>query len=62
MAKKPAAPVAAPSKPQNTVSRTRRNTLERKCLSKSAKRMFRGSSPSLFRAVVMAEQIERRRT
>lgn len=30
-------------------TRTRRNTLERRCLSKSFKRLFRGSPKSIFK-------------
>jgi hypothetical protein len=30
-------------------SRTRRNTLERRCLSKSFKRLFKGSPKSIFK-------------
>ncbi len=37
------------------VSRNRRNTLERKCLPKSLKRLFRGSSRSTFK---MLEKIK----
>ncbi len=37
------------------VTRTRRNTLERKCLPKSLKRMFRGSTRTTFK---MLEKIK----
>ena len=37
-------------------NRTRRNTLERRCLSKSFKRMFAGSSKGIFK---MLEKVKR---
>ena len=37
-------------------TRTRRNTLERRCLSKSFKRMFNGSTRSMFR---MLEKVKK---
>lgn len=38
------------------ISRNRRNTLERRCLPKSLKRMFKGSSRTIFK---MLEKVKR---
>ncbi|MGN1035120.1 MAG: hypothetical protein ACI4PS_01605 [Rhodocyclaceae bacterium] len=37
------------------ITRTRRSTLERRCLSKSAKRLFKKSGKAMFKAVYLAE-------
>lgn len=55
MSKKPAAPAPAASK-QNTITRHRRSTLTRLCLSKSMKRLFKDSSTPMFKAVLEAER------
>ena len=61
--KKPATPVAAtPAKNLKTVKRTRRNALERKCLSKTMKRLFLGADRTLFRMALDAERVARAKT
>lgn len=56
MANKPAAKpaAAAPAAAKSTVTRKRRNTLERKCLGKEFKRQFVGSSHGVFKLVLAA--------
>lgn len=39
-------------------TRTRRNTLERKCLPKSLKRLFAGSSRSIFKTLEQVKSIK----
>lgn len=58
-AKKPAA--AAPAQAGKSVDRKRRNTLERKCLSKSLKRLFKGCSRTVFKTVMKAERDSKRK-
>lgn len=43
---------AAPAAGINTINRKRRNSFMRKCLSKSFKRMFAGSSSDVFQMLV----------
>lgn len=38
-----------------TANRTRRSTLERRCLSKAAKRLFRNNSKGVRKAIYAAE-------
>lgn len=63
MATKPAAKPApaAPAKSTSTVNRTRRNTLERKCLGKDIKRQFAGSSPAVFKLMLAAWKESRKK-
>jgi hypothetical protein len=56
------APTAAPTKAGNTVNRTRRNTLERRSLSKALKSQFAGSSHGVFKIVLAAWKESRRKT
>lgn len=37
------------------INRTRRSSLERRCISKSAKRLFKGATRTLFKVVYGAE-------
>ena len=37
------------------INRTRRSTLERRCISKSAQRLFKGNGKAMFKAVYAAE-------
>ena len=37
------------------ITRTRRSTLERRCISKTAKRLFKGSGKLMFKTVYTAE-------
>jgi hypothetical protein len=61
--KKAPAPVAAtPAKSLKTIKRTRRNALERKCLSKTMKRLFIGADRTLFRLALDAEREARAKT
>lgn len=53
-----AAPAAAKGK---SIERKRRNSLERKCLCKSFKRLFKGSSSTVFRTLMQAERDARRK-
>ncbi len=45
-----------------TVARKRRNTMERRCLSKSSKRMFEGMGRDVMRVVLAAERSARKKT
>lgn len=56
---KPAAPSAAPKANLKIISRTRRSSFERKCLSKSAKRLFAGCSSFVFKVVDKVEKKSR---
>lgn len=47
---------AAPKANQKTVSRSRKSSFERKSLSKSAKRLFAGSSGVVFRLIDRLEK------
>jgi hypothetical protein len=59
--KKPAiAPVAKTI--TKKINRHRRNANERKCLSKTAKRVFAGSTKEVFKAVLLAEQTNKRKS
>jgi hypothetical protein len=49
-------PYAAKEKPRAERSRTRRNTLERRCLSKAYKRLFVGAPKGIFK---MLEKIKK---
>ncbi len=57
--KKPAAAPAAAA--GSKINRKRRNTLERKCLSKSFKRLFKGCTSTVFSLVLQAERDSRRK-
>ena len=37
------------------ISRTRRSSLERRCISKSSKRLFKGGSRTMFKVIYGAE-------
>ncbi|MGE5492250.1 MAG: hypothetical protein ACM31P_13285 [Actinomycetota bacterium] len=37
------------------INRTRRSSLERRCVSKTAKRLFKGSSKTMFKVIYGAE-------
>jgi hypothetical protein len=52
---------AAPVKGGNAITRKRRNTLERKCLSKALKMQFTGASSSVMRLVLAAWKESRRK-
>lgn len=60
--KAPAAKPAAPAKAGNVINRKRRNTLERKCLSKQFKVLFSGSSGAVYRNMLAAWKEARRKT
>lgn len=60
--KAPAAKPAAPAKAGNVITRKRRNTLERKCLSKQFKVLFSGSSGAVYRNMLAAWKEARRKT
>lgn len=62
MAKGKQASAPAPSKANaKQINRKRRNALERKCLPKELKVLFRGSDRSVFRAVLAAWQEGRKK-
>lgn len=44
-----------------TINRTRRSSLERRCVSKSTKRLFKGSSKTMFKVMYGAECHQRNR-
>ena len=60
--KAPAAKPAAPVKAGNVINRKRRNTLERKCLSKQFKVLFAGASRAVNRNMLAAWKDARRKT
>ena len=63
MAKKPTQAPSAPAKASTkTISRKRRNALERKCLPKSMKVLFANSGRETFRAVLKAWKDGRKKT
>jgi len=43
------------------INRTRRSTLERRCISKSAKRLFKSDSKTMFKTIYAAECHQRNR-
>lgn len=43
------------------ITRTRRSSLERRCLSKSTKRLFKGSGKAMFKVMYGAECHQRNR-
>lgn len=60
---KQSAQAAAPAKTNSKkISRKRRNALERKCLPKSLKRLFKGSDRPTFRTLLLAWQDSRKKT
>lgn len=59
-ANKKGAPAAAPAKAATkSINRARRNSLERKCLTKSSKRLYMGAGKELFRQILAGEQAAR---
>lgn len=61
--KKPTAVVAAqPAKPTKTIKRSRTRALDRRTLSKAAKRMLVGANRQIFRDQLAAETTARRKT
>lgn len=58
---KPAATAAATSAGHKVINRKRRNSLERKCLPKSFKNLFRGESRESFRSLLKAWQDSRKK-
>jgi hypothetical protein len=52
----PREPLRTPGNPMAERTRNRRNTLERRCLPKTFKRMFAGSSKGIFK---MLEKVKR---
>lgn len=43
------------------ISRTRRSSLERRCVSKSSKRLFKGTGKTMFKVMYAAECHQRNR-
>lgn len=43
------------------INRTRRSTLERRCISKSCKRLFKGTGRTMFKVMYAAECHQRNR-
>ncbi len=43
------------------ISRDRRSSLERRCISKSAKRLFKGTGKTMFKTIYAAECHQRNR-
>ncbi|HRE16781.1 MAG TPA: hypothetical protein PLW86_06870 [Rhodocyclaceae bacterium] len=43
------------------INRNRRSSLERRCVSKSVKRLFKGTGKSMFKAIYAAECHQRNR-
>jgi hypothetical protein len=62
MATKKPAPAAAPAKANvKKINRKRRNSFERKCLSKSMKRLFQDSPRAFFRELFQTEVANKKR-
>lgn len=59
--KQSSASTSAPKADQKTVNRKKRTSFERKCLTKASKRLYAGSTPTVFRVVYKVERDLRRK-
>lgn len=59
--KQSSAPTSVAKTDLKTISRKKRTSFERKCLSKSLKRMWAGASSQVFRTVLKAEADARKK-
>lgn len=62
MAAKKPAPQAASKASGKTINRNRRNSLERKSLSKNMKRLFKSADHGMFKTILEAEKHSRKKS